>query len=92
MSGPRIFNDGIRVLWASGGDPVFRDHTGAKAFISMPTLYRVRAALYRLAIAATGRERDALCVVWAEADVAYRDALAWRQQSRGIYLVQGDAA
>lgn len=90
MSAP--FNDGIRVLWSSGGDPVFRDHEGRKQFIGLHKLYDVRKALYTLAIKATGRERDALCIIWAEADLAYADALKWRQQSRGIFLVQGDAA
>ena len=73
------FNGGFRVLWHVGGEPVFRDETGKVRPVSLPTLCALRRRLWTMARDASGRERDRLCVLWAEAEEAYTDTLRWRQ-------------
>jgi len=90
--GGNFFNDGFRVFWMAGGEPVFRDHTGAIRPISLNTLRDLRRKLWTMARDATGRQRDRLCILWAEADEAMMDTVRWRQAAGGIYLIQEQVA
>jgi hypothetical protein len=90
--GGNPFNDGFRVLWHCAGEPVFRDHTGAIRPISLNTLRDLRRKLWTMARDATGRQRDRLCILWAEADEAMMDTVRWRQSACGIYLIQEQVA
>jgi hypothetical protein len=40
----------------------------------------------------TGRQRDRLCTLWAEADEALTDTVRWRQAACGIYLLREQVA
>lgn len=87
-AGDTPFNEGYRCLWHCAGEPVFRDHTGTIRPISLTTLRDLRRTLWTMARDTTGRQRDRLCVLWAEADEAMTDTVRWRQASCGIYLIQ----
>jgi len=91
-SGGNPFNDGFRVFWMAGGEPVFRDHTGTIRPISLNTIRDLRRKLWTMARDATGRQRDRLCILWAEADEAMMDTVRWRQSACGIYLIQEQVA
>ena len=82
----------FRVFWHCGGEPVFRDHTGRIRPISLNTLRDLRRALWTMARETTGRQRDRLCTLWAEADEAMTDTVRWRQAACGIYLIQEQVA
>ena len=92
MTASRWFNKGFRVLWSTAGEPVFRDHTGKVHPISLNTIRDIRRTLWTMARDATGRERDRLCILWAEADEAFTDTVRWRQVACGIYLIQEQVA
>ena len=87
-AGDTPFNEGYRCFWHVAGEPVFRDHTGRIRPISLSTLRDLRRKLWTMARDTTGRQRDRLCVLWAEADEAMTDTVRWRQASCGIYLIQ----
>lgn len=91
-SGGNPFNEGFRVLWHVGGEPVFRDHTGAIRPISLNTLRDLRRKLWTMARDTTGRQRDRLCILWAEADEALTDTVRWRQAACRMVLIQESAA
>jgi hypothetical protein len=40
----------------------------------------------------TGRQRDRLCILWAEADEALTDTVRWRQAACGIFLIREQVA
>lgn len=92
----RPFNDGIRVLWASGGDPIFRDHTGRKRVLSVRKLHALRDALRSEAAKASEarceREFVAYSTLYAEADLALKDTIQCRMAAKGLFLVTEDAA
>jgi len=90
--GGNPFNEGFRVLWHCAGEPVFRDETGTIRPISLNTLRDLRRKLWTMARDATGRQRDRLCILWAEADEAMMDTVRWRQSACGIYLIQEQVA
>lgn len=81
-----------RVFFCAAGEPVFRDHTGSIRPISLNTLRDLRRRLWTMARDTTGRQRDRLCVLWAEADEALTDTVRWRQAACGIYLIQEQVA
>jgi len=85
------FNRGFRVFWHVAGEPVFRDETGVHP-ISLNTIRDIRRVLWTMARDATGRERDRLCVIWAEAEEAYTDTVLWRQSACGVYLIREQSA
>ena len=91
-AGDTPFNDGFRVFWMAGGEPVFRDHTGRIHPIGLNTLRDLRRKLWTMARDATGRQRDRLCILWAEADEALMDTVRWRQAAGGIYLIREQVA
>ena len=82
------FNNGWRVFWQAGGDVLFRDHTGKVHPISLATIRDIRRRLWIMARDATGRERDRLCVLWAEADETHTDTLRWREAACGNILIR----
>jgi hypothetical protein len=75
-------NDGYRVFFCSGGEPVFCDHTGRIRPLTVLNLCRVCEALREEAVKASQdrRERDfiALSTVRAEAKEALDDTMRWR--------------
>jgi hypothetical protein len=82
----------FRVVWHCAGEPVFCDDTGRIRPISLNTLRDLRRALWTMARETTGRQRDRLCTLWAEADEAMTDTVRWRQAACGIYLIQEQVA
>jgi hypothetical protein len=82
----------FRVFWHCAGEPVFRDHTGRIRPISLTTLRDLRRALWTMARETTGRKRDQLCTLWAEADEALTDTVRWRQAACGIFLIREQVA
>jgi hypothetical protein len=90
--GTTRFNRGFRVFWMAGGEPVFRDHTGRIRPISLTTLRDLRRALWTMARETSGRQRDRLCTLWAEADEALTDTVRWRQAACGIFLIREQVA
>jgi hypothetical protein len=90
--GTTRFNRGFRVFWMAGGEPVFRDHTGKVRPISLTTLRDLRRALWTMARETSGRQRDRLCTLWAEADEALTDTVRWRQAACGIFLIREQVA
>jgi len=86
------FNNGWRVFWQAGGDVLFRDHNGKVHPISLATIRDVRRRLWIMARDATGRERDRLCVLWAEADETHTDTLRWREAACGNLLIREQVA
>ena len=82
----------FRVVWHCAGEPVFRDHTGKVRPISLPTLRDLRRALWTMARETSGRQRDRLCTLWAEADEALTDTVRWRQAACGIFLIREQVA
>ena len=78
----------FRVFWHCAGEPVFRDHTGRIRPISLNTLRDLRRALWTMARETSGRQRDRLCTLWAEADEAMTDTVRWRQAACGIFLIR----
>ena len=91
-AGATRFNRGFRVFWMAGGEPVFRDDTGRIRPISLNTLRDLRRALWTMARETSGRQRDRLCTLWAEADEAMTDTVRWRQAACGIYLIREQVA
>ena len=92
VAGATRFNRGFRVFWMAGGEPVFRDHTGRIRPISLNTLRDLRRALWTMARETSGRQRDRLCTLWAEADEALTDTVRWRQAACGIFLIREQVA
>lgn len=86
------FNHGFRVFWHVAGEAAFRDETGKVHPISLATIRDIRRQLWTMARDTTGRQRDRLCILWAEADEAFTDTVRWRQAACGIFLVTEDAA